>query len=224
MGTPISRHQRREVLSSFAGGLIPIVIIFTLVTILRSVRADFAPEIWLNLGEAPDASVFARSEMWVAVGVLLINGCSIFVRNNRTAFLSSLAVSMAGLMLITCTLIGLRLGLIRGFAFMVFSGLGLYLPYVAVHTTVFERLIAMTRIRANLGFLMYVADAFGYLGYVAAMIGRGLIHSSDNFLNYFQFLSWIIVGIGALCLLLTWRYFGLARYGRNTAYAIQNET
>ena len=53
---------------------------------------------------------------------------------------------------------------------MVLHGLGLYLPYVAVHTTIFERLIAMTRDRGNIGYLMYLADAFGYLGYVVVML------------------------------------------------------
>ena len=57
---------------------------------------------------------------------------------------------------------------------MVLVGLGLYLPYVAMHTTVFERLLSMTHQRGNLGFLMYVADAFGYLGYVAVMIAKNL--------------------------------------------------
>jgi hypothetical protein len=53
---------------------------------------------------------------------------------------------------------------------MVAIGAGLYLPYVAVHTTVFERIIACTRDRANVGFLMYVADSVGYLGYVAVVL------------------------------------------------------
>ena len=46
-------------------------------------------------------------------------------------------------------------------------GLGLYLPYVAFHTTIFERLIALTRERANVGFLMYLADSLGYFAYAA---------------------------------------------------------
>ena len=64
----------------------------------------------------------------------------------------------------------LHYGLLDGFAFMVLVGIGLYLPYVAIHTTIFERLIAMTRDRGNLGYLMYLADAFGYLGYPVFML------------------------------------------------------
>ena len=72
-------------------------------------------------------------------------------------------------------------GVVGPFVFMVLLGLGLYVPYVAVHTTIFGRLIAMTRDRGNIGYLMYLADAFGYLGYVAVMIGKNHTqrHQSD---------------------------------------------
>ncbi len=35
--------------------------------------------------------------------------------------------------------------------------LGLYFPYVAIHATVFERLMAMNRDRGNIAYLMYLA-------------------------------------------------------------------
>ena len=46
---------------------------------------------------------------------------------------------------------------------MVLTGPGLHLPHVLVHTTLFERLMAVTRDGGNLGFLMYLADSAGYL-------------------------------------------------------------
>ena len=55
---------------------------------------------------------------------------------------------------------------------MVLTGLGLYLPYVLVHTTLFERLMAVTRDGGNLGFLMYLSDSAGYLGYVGLMLAK----------------------------------------------------
>jgi hypothetical protein len=63
---------------------------------------------------------------------------------------------------------------------MVLQGVGLYLPYIAVHTTIFERLIAMTRDRGNIGYLMYLADAFGYLGYVFVLLGRNAAGSASD--------------------------------------------
>lgn len=90
---------------------------------------------------------------------------------------------------------------------MVLIGLGLYLPYVAVHTTIFERLIAMTRDRGNIGYLMYLADAFGYLGYVAVMFGKGAFPFAGGFLSFFTATCGIITVGAALLLLGAWWYF-----------------
>ena len=99
---------------------------------------------------------------------------------------------------------------------MVLVGLGLYLPYVAVQTTIFERLIALTRDRGNLGYLVSLADAFGYLGYVAVMLGKNAVPIGSGFLVFFV---WTSVSIGVLAIIalgLAWRDF-LSRSSKNSA-------
>src|SRR6185436_21080020 len=103
-----------------------------------------------------------------------------------------------GALLMLLATIGLQRQWFSGFTFMVMIGLGLYIPYVAVHTTIFERLIAMTRDRGNIGYLMYLADAVGYLGYAAVVLGKNFVSHSDNFLDFFLPLSW---GIAISCAL-----------------------
>src|SRR5262249_47951949 len=93
------------------------------------------------------------------------------------------------------------------FPFMVLLGLGLYLPYVAVHTTLFERLVALTRDRGNIGYLMYLAGAFGYLGYVAVMLARTFGQPSGDFPAFFFTSSWAIALISLAALLLAVVYF-----------------
>ncbi|HEY5313784.1 MAG TPA: DUF5690 family protein, partial [Pirellulales bacterium] len=93
-----------------------------------------------------------------------------------------------------------------GFAFMVLSGLGLYLPYVAMHTTVFERLLAMTREHGNLGFLMYVADSIGYLGYVVVMLSQSTL-AGDDMLALFCRGSALAIMLSAVGLVGCWLYF-----------------
>jgi hypothetical protein len=90
---------------------------------------------------------------------------------------------------------------------MVLLGLGLYLPYIAMHTTIFERLIAMTRDRGNIGYLLYLADAFGYLGYVVVLLARNFFAPTENFLEFFLSLSWVIAGACVLLLVPCWYYF-----------------
>jgi len=215
---PMTRAERRAFFGRYAPGLTLLLATYLFITIFRSIRADFAPEIWTSLGSAAAPETFSQSEILVALGVLLACGLSVLIRDNRRAFFASLGLSLGGLILAALALTGQEQGWLGPFAFMVLLGLGLYLPYVAVHTTVFERLLAMTRQRGNIGFLMYLADAFGYLGYVAVMFGKGVWSPGRDFLAFFRPVSWTIIGTSALALGLCWLYFA----GATTAAAAES--
>lgn len=205
--SPINRAERLRLYAGYAWGLSLLMLTYLLITIIRSIRADFAPELWLGLGMEAVPGIYTRSEMIVALGVMLVNALAVYVIDNRRAFFVSLGTCCCGFLLVAVALVGWKLAWIGPFPFMVLIGLGLYLPYVAMHTTVFERLLAMTRERGNLGFLMYLADAFGYLGYIAVMFGRSLLSTRENFLQFFISLSWVAIVLALLCVLLSWRYF-----------------
>lgn len=201
---PMDRAQRWAFFKTYAIGLIALIAAYVLITILRSIRDDFAVEIWTNLGYSDKPSIFAKSEIPVMLGVMIINGAAIVITDNRRAFLTAMAISILGLFLVAFALVSINQTWLSGYGFMVLTGLGLYLPYVAVHTTVFERLIALTRDRGNIGYLMYLADAFGYLGYIGVMIGRGLFPQTTNFLPFYVMSSWIVAlaSIGFLLIAL----------------------
>lgn len=187
---PMHHAERRAFLERHGRGLALIALAYLLITVLRSLRADFAPEIWSGLGVAAAPELFTRSELLVALGVVTATGLGVLVRDNRRAFFIALGMSLGGLLLMLVTLAAHELGRCRPFAFMVLIGLGLYIPYVSVHTTVFERLIAMTRDRGNIGYLMYLVDATGYLGYVAVMIAKNFDIVGGDHLRFFEVASW----------------------------------
>jgi hypothetical protein len=184
-----------------------LVLVYLLITILRSVRADFAPEIWASLQGTVPPDIFAWSEMAVAAGVLALTGALVLLHDNRRAFFSGLALAVGGVVLVGVALTTVQGRAISPFAFMVLHGIGLYLPYIAVHTTLFERLIAMTRDRGTIGYLMYLADAFGYLGYVGVLLARAALGPPEIFLGFFLTLSWAIAGACLALLIPCWRYF-----------------
>lgn len=199
--SPMTGHERLALLQRHGIGLSGIVLAYLLITVLRSLRADFAPEIWAGLGAGSQPAVFTQSELWVTLAVVLANGALVLVRDNRIAFLTGLGLCATGLVVALLALAGSRAGLVPPFAFMVLLGVGMYVPYVAVHTTIFERLIALTRERGNIGYLMYVADAVGYLGYVGVMLSRAAMPSREDFLTLFLSLATALAG-GALVAVL----------------------
>ena len=105
------------------------------------------------------------------------------------------AVVAKRLLMLTAALLTRSSGLVSNFSFMTLVGLGLYLPYVAMHTTLFERLLAMTRDRGNIGFLMYVADSVGYLGYVTVMVARNFGPAAEDFFGLLKTACWLAIGI-----------------------------
>jgi len=201
--TQMNRTERIRFFRKYAGGMIPLMVCYLFVTILRSIRADFAPELWRDLGTSGQPSVFTRSEFYVTLGVMLASGLSIYIRNNRVAFFVSMANSVFGLGLIVLASLLWRSGSLNGFPLMVLIGFGLYLPYVAVHTTIFERFLAMTRDKGNIGFLMYLADSFGYLGYVAVMLARNYFGTPDQFLGFYLD-TCLVLGLASIvCMILS---------------------
>lgn len=167
---PIRKVARARVFRRHALGLSLLVIIYTLITFLRSLRDDFAVEIWAGLGETKKPEIYAISELLVMFAVVFVNGAAFLIHNNRRAFLAALGAIAAGLCTILIATFAFLQEWIGGFSFMVVIGVGIYVPYVAFHTTLFERMIAVFRDVANLGYLMYLADAFGYLGYVVILL------------------------------------------------------
>ena len=71
---------------------------------------------------------------------------------------------------------------------MILIGSGMYMAYMLYHTMLFERWIAMFRYKSNIGYLMYIADAFGYSASVAVMLYKDL--GAHN-LGWVDFYCWI---------------------------------
>lgn len=198
--TVMNRSDRWAYLHKYAWGLTPIMIVYLLANIIRSIRGDFARELWIDLGveQAEFATRFTQSEIWVGILVLVINGSCVLFRHNGKAYLSSLSICAAGvlLMLSACFLQSYRM--LDPLTFMVLVGLGLYMPYVAIHTTVLERFIALTREKGNLGYLMALVDSTGYFGYVMVLLARKFVKFEGNILQFFIVACTIAGGISLL--------------------------
>jgi len=203
---PLTRDERWQFFRRHAVGLILLIAVYIGLTTLRSVRDDFAVEIWEDLGEPNRPAVFTQTETLVMFAVVALNAAAILINRNRAAFVMSLALVAGGFGLVTLSSLLQSGGAIGPFTFMVLSGIGLYVPYVAFHTTVFERLIAASRDKANLGFLMYLADSTGYLGYVVVLLCKTFIGAGENMLGFFHTMSYVVSAgsIAAVLLACVW--------------------
>ncbi|MEO5888836.1 MAG: DUF5690 family protein [Ferruginibacter sp.] len=203
---PMKARARRDFFIKYAPGIISITGVYLFVTLLRSIRADFAPELWRDLGYPQTPSLFTQSELLVSFGVVIINGLCIFILNHYKAFRFSLMTCLGGFIILLLSVYGLQNGLDK-FSFMVLIGLGVYIPYVAIHTTIFERLIAVTKERANVGFLMYLVDSVGYTGYILLMLFRYFTPPGDSILTLFLKVCIYLGTLGGAIILYSNWYF-----------------
>ncbi len=204
---PLMSADRRAFFQRHAWGLIPLLAMFLLVTVLRSIRSDFAPDIWKSLGVQTLPELYSYSEIWVGLAVTLANGAAVLIVNNYRAFRFSLLTCILGFVVLLSATWGQHRGVISPFSYMVLIGVGLYLPYVATHTTIFERLIAMTRDKGTLVFLMYLADSIGYLGYVAVMLAKNAFENQGDFMEFFRPICYVSGVVSLLCMFACQLYF-----------------
>ena len=68
---------------------------------------------------------------------------------------------------------------------MVLSGVGLYMGYVPFNCMLFERLIAGFKYVSNAGFIIYVADSFGYLGSDVILVAKNFMKLQISWTSFF---------------------------------------
>jgi len=203
---PMTGADRWHFFNKYAPGLLAIIAVYLFVTLLRSVRADFAVELWAGLGYKQTPQLFTTSELIVSFCVIIVTSLAVLIKNHYQAFSLSMLTSFTGFLILLLALAGLYGGMGK-FTFMVLVGLGVYLPYVAVHAVIFERLIAITRECATVSFLMYVVDSVGYMGYIALMLLRYFTHTTDSVLSLFLQMCTFLGIAGMLLMVFGHLYF-----------------
>ena len=80
----------------------------------------------------------------------------------------------------------------------------IYIPYNAI---LFERLIAALGSVANVGFLMYLADAWGYTGSVLTLLYRNFGQAELSWLSFFTKMSYLVALVCSAATIIAMVYF-----------------
>jgi hypothetical protein len=202
---PMDSAARLRFLSRYGLGIALLVLAYVLITAIRDFRDNFAAEIWTALGFGHAAAVFTASELPVAALSLTVLAVIIVVRDNVKALLVIHGVVFAGLLLLGLSTLAFQAGLLSPLAWMILSGAGLYMAYVPFNAMLFDRLIAASGTVGTAGFLIYVADAFGYLGSCALLLWRNFGLLQLDWLQVFtasaygaSIMGMILIGLSAI--------------------------
>jgi len=181
---PMYAKERRAFLSEYGLGIGFLVIAYVLFTAFRDFRDNFAVEIWGELGYKGVSSIFTATEIPIAVLTLGALAGLFFIRDNARAFMAILALSFFGSVLLGGSTFAFQLGLLSPVAWMILIGAGLYFAYTPFNAMLFDRLIGAVHHVATAGFLIYVADASGYVGSVALMLYKNFGQADLNWVGF----------------------------------------
>ena len=107
------------------------------------------------------------------------------VRDNARALMVIHGVVIAGLALLGGSTLAFQAGWLGPISWMILSGAGLYMAYTPFNAMLFDRMIAVSGRIGTAGFLIYVADASGYLGSCALLILRNFGLTQLNWMQVF---------------------------------------
>lgn len=191
---PMKSAERMVFVKRFAPGIFFSILIYVGLTIFRDMRDNFAVEFWNALGYSTMPELLVFSEIPIAVAVLIIISCMILIRNNRIAFYSNHMITFfCGLLLVVSTFLFIS-KLMDPVLWMIVAGFSMYLPYIAIHTMYFERWIAHFRYKSNIGFMMSMADAAGYLGSTIILLVKNFATPTVSWVDFFM-VSAIVIGL-----------------------------
>lgn len=209
---PMNRERRMRFLKAYWPGLLALTALYFFLTAYRSVRDDFAVNIWNSLGYSGQPEIMSVSELPIAAGVLVALAFLYRIRSNRTALVAVHLLMAFGTALVGLATLGHAAGLIGPAAWMILVGLGLYLAYVPFGCMLFDRLIAAVGFIATAGFMIYVTDAVGYLGYVIVVFFKDFASPELSWLEFFHGFSYVTAVICTVSFAFsTWYFWRVTR-------------
>jgi Family of unknown function (DUF5690) len=205
----MNKNERRKFMQIFGVGLLIITASYLILSVMRDIRDNYMANLWTELGYKNNYSIFTKTETTTSLIILFIIGLVVVIRKNITALRISHFIIASGFLIALISSWLFINNKLSGALWMQLSGLGLYLGYIPFNCIFFERLIAAFRVKGNVGFLIYFADAFGYLGSVLIMLTKEFFNLK---LNWSQFYSnGVVIGslLGLAGIIVSFNYFNI---------------
>jgi hypothetical protein len=151
--------------------------------------------------------IYTTTEIPVAMTVLIVMATLMLIKNNALALMINHIIIVFGMILIGVSTILFQLNVIDPIVWMILTGLGLYLGYVPFNCIFFDRMIAAFHYVGTVGFIMYVADAFGYLGSIAVLFIKQFSSHNISWLEFMINTGYFISIVGTLLISSSMIYF-----------------
>jgi len=204
---PMMGKDRIKFAMTFGPGLLLLVLTYTLLTVFRDLRDNFAADIWVELGYGDKPAIFTATELPVTIVVLVVIGSLMIIKNNYKAMIINHLIVLFGMILVGVSTFAFEKELIEAPAWMVLVGMGLYFGYIQFNSIFFDRIIAAFKYVSTVGFLIYLADSVGYVGSMGVLIYRSFGKANMSWLSFFMSTGYVLSILGSILITLSLFYF-----------------
>ncbi|MBO0929601.1 DUF5690 family protein [Fibrella aquatilis] len=211
---PMMQADRRAFIRYFNPGLALLIAAYVLLTAFRDFRDNFGPEILKSVGNLSPA-LFTKTEAWVAVVLLVLMSLLTLVRDHWQAFRLINAVMMLAMITLVVSTYAFDQGWLSAGNWYLALGIGLYAAYVPLNGLYFERLVAAFRYPSTVGFVVTLADYYGYLGSVGILLYKNFGQSDLSYLDFLRYGAYALAGCFVLLMSASYRSMA-GRYAEQT--------
>lgn len=206
--TPMSAAQRKAFVRSFLPGIIACIFIYGFATIFRDIRDNFSADMWKEMGYLNQPAIFSKTETPITLVILALIGSMVVIKNSFKALMIAHLFIAIGFVVAGVSTYLFTKEMLAPIWWMTLVGLGLYMVYIPFNSVFFERMIAAFRFTGNVGFLIYLADSFGYLGSVSVLLSKEIFKVQLNWVQFFSNSVMIlsVVGVG-ITIYAAWYFY-----------------
>lgn len=196
---PMNTEDKRTVMAEFGPAMLGIGLIYMMLTTMRDFRDNFSVEIWNEIDSGWDKGVLSLTESISGIIVLIAIGSLSMIRNNIRGFWATQQLIVLGILLSGGSTLFFQMHLISPFWWMLLIGMGMFLAYMPIQVVLFDRMIALFKIKANAGFFVYICDSVGYLGSVLLLLYKEFFMRDLSWCNVLIRFSYTLT---VVCLIL----------------------
>ncbi|GGB93177.1 DUF5690 family protein [Dyadobacter sediminis] len=204
---PMTQEDKCAVMRQFGFPIVCLVLFYASMVVLRDFRDNFTIEIWNEIDMHWASSVLTTTEMISGIIVLVIIGSLAFVRDNVKGFRLTNFILFLSICLIGSGTLLFQKALVSGFLWMLLVGLGTFLAYTVLQTVIFDRMIALFRIKANAGFFIYICESIGYMGSAGLLLYKEFFMKEMNWSAVLMQFTYVQFFTGFLLLLASNIFF-----------------
>ncbi|SOD20479.1 DUF5690 family protein [Pedobacter xixiisoli] len=203
----MTSDDRKKFVKEFLGGIIACIVIYCFATIFRDLRDNFSAEMWKEMGFFNQPAIFSKTETPITIIVLVLIGSMVMIKNNFVALKTAHWFIVIGFVIAGASTLVFKFNHISPIAWMTLVGLGLYMVYIPFNAIFFDRLISTFKYASNVGFLIYIADAFGYIGSIGVLLSKEIFKVKLNWVPFFSSSVMILSVVGVVLTFYSLYYF-----------------